>query len=136
MKRFLKRFYVKWCILSKYKWAKPVDFELTESEKVCLNICRNLIKHPDSKFLIAPLSGKRYIKNPKLELFVILDDRRISLTNHVYHYDVKLLDRDWDRLVNMYDTKTEKIRQGLEDEIKSQINHSLQSILDKIYKNF
>ena len=61
-----------------------------------------------------------------------MDDRKISITNHVYHYDVVLSQRDWDKLVVLYDNKTEKIRNGFEDEIKSQIVHSLSSILEKI----
>jgi hypothetical protein len=132
MKRIFKRLYVKWSLLTKYKWFKAEEDNLTENEKSAISICRNLIRHNDSKFLIAPLSGKRYIKNSSLDLFVILDDRRISLTNHVYHYDVRLLQRDWDRIVGMYDNKTEKIRLDLENQIKSQINYSLQTILEKV----
>jgi hypothetical protein len=67
-----------------------------------------------------------------LGLFIVMDDRKISITNHVYHYDVVLSQRDWDKLVILYDNKTEKIRNGFEDEIKSQIVHSLSSILEKI----
>ena len=111
---------------------KSGDDELSENERTCVSICRGLIRHDDSKFLIAPLSGKRYIRNTTLDLFVILDDRRVSMTNHVYHYDVRLVQRDWDRLITMYDGKTEKIRIDLENQIKSQINYSLHTILEKV----
>jgi len=50
----------------------------------------------------------------------------------VYHYDVSLYDREWDRLTRMYDNKTEVIRQQYKEEVKSQIKHSLRTILDKI----
>lgn len=132
MKRILKRLYVRWSILTRYKWMKTETEELSENEKTCVSICRGLIRHNDSKFLIAPLSGKKYIRNTTLDLFVILDDRRVSMTNHVYHYDVRLTQRDWDRLVTMYDNKTEKIRLDLENQIKSQINYSLHTILEKV----
>ncbi len=105
---------------------------MSEAESVCLSICRSMISHPDSKFLIAPLSMKRYIKNELLGVFVILDDRTVSITNHVYHYDVKISQRDWDRICSMYDGKTEKIRNEYEDEIMTQIQHSLRNIKDKI----
>jgi len=131
MKKLFRRLYVKWTIWSRYKGLKPIEL-LTENQRICLAICRSLITHPESKFLIAPLSGERYIKNAELGLFVVLDDRRISITNHVYHYDVILLDREWDRLSKMYDSKTEKIRQEYKEEIKAQIKHSLRTILDKI----
>jgi len=97
-----------------------------------MSIARSLITHPESKFLLAPLSGKRYIKNAELELFCILDHGTISITNHVYHYDVVVGDRNWERLSNMYDGKVETIRQEYEDQIMSQIEHSLENIIKKV----
>ena len=106
--------------------------EVNQNERLCKSICYKLINLPDSKFLIAPISGKRYIKNSRLELFVILDDKRISITNHVYHYDVVFTDRDFDRITRMYDNKTETIRQEFENDMKSQIQSSLSTILDRL----
>jgi len=131
LKRVLKRLCVKFTLWHKYRFFTEKS-RLSENEKICTAICRRLINHPDSKFLIAPLSGKKYIKNVVLGLFILMDDRKISITNHVYHYDVVLCQRDWEKLNVLYDNKTEIMRQGYEDEIKSQIVHSLSSILEKI----
>lgn len=130
IKRFFKRLSVKFLIWLNYGFKNKRI--LTENEMICKSICRKLINHPESKFLIAPLSGKRYIKNSNLELFVILDEQKISITNHIYHYDVFLDVREWDRLVRMYDNKTEVLREEYENEIKSQIVHSLSTILTKV----
>ena len=105
---------------------------LEDNERICTSVCRKLINHPNSKFLIAPLSMKRYIKNSELELFIVLQDRQISITNHVYHYDVVISNRNWERVTTMYDNKTEKIRQEFETEMSSQIKHSLSTILSKL----
>ena len=78
------------------------------------------------------MSGKRYIKNVDLSLFVILDEGRVSVTNHVYHYDVTLSFKEFNRLRRMYDNRTERDREIYEDEIKSQIVYSLSNILDKV----
>lgn len=131
MKKFFKRLYVKWVIWLRYKTLKTSE-ELNDNQRICLSICRSLINHPDSKFLIAPLSGERFIKNSELRLFVILEGRQISITNHVYHYDVTLYDREWDRLTRLYDNKTEFTRQQYKEEVKSQIKNSLRSILDRV----
>lgn len=131
IRKFFKQLYVKYSLKSKYKWLQTND-EKSETEKLCLSICRSMISHPNSKFLIAPLSMVRYIKNEELGLFVILDDKSISITNHVYHYDVRVSQRDWDRITTMYDGKTEKIRKEYEDEIMTQIKHSLKNIHDRI----
>jgi hypothetical protein len=67
-----------------------------------------------------------------LKIFIILDDKKVTITNHVYHYDVILPQRDWDRLVLMYDNKTESIREEFETEMMSQIVCSLSTILSKV----
>lgn len=131
LKKVLKRWYAKFTLWHKYRFFTEKS-RLSDNEKICTAICRRLINHTDSKFLIAPLSGKKYIKNVVLGLFIVMDDRKISITNHVYHYDVVLSQRDWEKLNVLYDNKTEIMRQGYEDEIKSQIVHSLSSILEKI----
>ena len=130
-KRLIKKVLYKTIKFFKHKMTNgnPV-FE--DNEKICAAVCRKLITHPNSKFLIAPLSMKRYIKNSELDLFIVLQDKRVSITNHVYHYDVSMTDRNWDRITNMYDNKTERIRQEFETEMKSQIKHSLSTILTKV----
>jgi ABC-type transporter Mla maintaining outer membrane lipid asymmetry ATPase subunit MlaF len=95
-------------------------------------ICRKLISHPDSTFLIAPLSHKRYIKNDSLGMFIVLSNSRINITNHVYNYDVSLTHTISDKLNNMFDKKVESLRLEFETEIKSQIKHSLTTILGKL----
>jgi hypothetical protein len=95
-------------------------------------ICRRLISHPDSKFLIAPLSHKRYIKNDPLGMFIVLSNNRINITNHIYNYDVNLSPAISDKLNDMFDNKVELLRQTFETEIKSQIKHSLTTILEKL----
>lgn len=131
MKKMFKRLYVKWVVWLRYKTLKNSE-ELNDNQRICLSICRSLINHPESKFLIAPISGERFIKNTELRLFVILEGRQISITNHVYHYDVTLYDREWDRLTRLYDNKTEFTRQQYKEEVKSQIKNSLRTILDRV----
>ena len=100
---------------------------------MCKSICRKLITSEGSKFLIAPLSSQRYIKHSELGIFVILDDKKISIINHEYYYsNILLSNRDWDKLTKMYDTKVERVRQELKNEMKSQIKYSLKGILDRV----
>jgi len=130
IKRFAKRKYVQWL-----SWNRNLGKEvqkISQTEKMCMSITRMMITHKDSKFDIGPLSSKRYIVNEELELFIILDKGNISITNHIYHYDVVVTDRNWERLIKMYDGKVETIIQKYEDRIMSQITHSLHKIQDKI----
>lgn len=131
IKRFLKRSYVKWVLFNR-KMNNPDYNKVSETQKKCMSIARVLITHPDSLFLSAPLSHKRYIKNSTLDLFLILEGKVLSITNHIYHYDIVISDLNYVRLTKMYDEKVETIRQQYEDEVMSQIVHSLDIILNKI----
>ena len=108
------------------------EIEKSGHEKMCGAICRSLIKHPDSKFSIAPLSDKKYIVNETLDIFVVMVDRKIEITNHVYHYIINMEEREMTKLKNMFDNKLESIRVKYENEIKSQIDSSLSKIYEKV----
>ena len=62
----------------------------TNNEIKSSAIFRKLVNHPGSTFLIAPLSLKRYIKNEKLGIFILLSDLRLNITNHIYNYDIDI----------------------------------------------
>lgn len=132
IKRFFKRLTVKRILKAK----KQFDYQdpgLLGDIHICKSICRKLITSEGSKFLIAPLSYQRYIKHSELGIFVILDDKKISVINHEYYYsNILMTNRDWDKLTKMYDTKVERIRQELKNEMKSQIKYSLKGILDRV----
>ena len=112
-------------------WLKTPE-DLVGYEKTCTAICRKLITHKNSKYTIAPLSEKRYIINKDLDIFVVIVDNRVEITNHVYHYIIKLSEKDVTKLKKQFDNKVEQIRLDYESEIKSQINNTLSTILDKV----
>ena len=94
-----------------------------------------MISHPKSDFMIAPMSNKRYIINEDLSLFVIVDFGRVEITNHVFHYNVKLSSRDFERLTYLYDNEVEKRRNLTEAEVKGNIKNSLIKVYEKICNN-
>jgi hypothetical protein len=103
-------------------------------EPISCAIVRKMIVHPDSKFTIAPLSEKRYIVNKSVDIFVIIEDSKVEITNHVYHYVVTLGERDMNKIKKLYDQKVEDERLAYEEQIKSQIKNTLHTIYDKISK--
>ena len=118
MKRIFK-FFKRLVIRRIAKTRNQFDYQdpgLLGDVHICKAICRKLITSEGSKFLIAPLSSQRYIKHSELGIFVILDDKKISVIIHEYYYsNILLSNRDWDKLTNMYDTKVEGIRQELKN---------------------
>jgi len=104
-----------------------------EEELFCIEICKKLIPYTESKLQYAPLSNKRYIKNDVKDMFIVIQDRTISLINHVYSYNVYIEnDKLYNEVLYIFDSELERRRLLLEDEIKSNIKHSLKTILQKV----
>jgi hypothetical protein len=107
-----------------------------EEEMFCIEICKKLVPNENSKLTIAPVSNKRYIKNDEKDMFIVIYDRTISLINHVYSYNVFIeSDKLYEEVIKLFDNELDKRRIELEDEIRSNIKHSLKSILDKVSQN-
>lgn len=131
-KRFIKRFKLRFYLMGKKSPIHTYEEDAVTYEKTCFKICLKLISNPDSEFMIAPMSGKRYIRNETLSMFITLDYGRVEITNHVFNYNVKLLNRDWERLIYIYDTETEKRRSDMEKEVNSNIKNSLDHVLQRL----
>ena len=117
MKKFFNRLYkrlkVRASRVGRSSSLKTYE-EVEQHEKTAFKICLKLISDKDSDFMIAPMSQKRFIINEKLNLFILIDYGRVEITNHIVHYDVKLLTRDYERITYLYDTETEKRRTNTE----------------------
>jgi hypothetical protein len=136
IERFFKRIKLKMYIWS-LKGGSALsnqEEDISLYEKACFQICLKAIKNKNTKFMIAPMSQKRYLENKEMDIFITMNDGRIDLTNHVYHYDVKLSKRGWERITYVFDNEAEKRRLDYEDVVNSQIKNSLHNILERISK--
>ena len=137
MKKFFKRLYKRFKVrLSKIGRSSAMKTyeEVELHEKTAFKICVKLISDKNSDFMIAPMSQKRFIINEKLNLFIIIDFGRVEITNHVFHYDVRLSNRDYERITYLYDTETENRRVKTEVTIKSNIKNTLEKVYEAISK--
>jgi hypothetical protein len=108
--------------------------EVEPHERTAFKICLKLISDKDSEFMIAPMSQKRFIINENLNLFILIDYERVEITNHIFHYDVRLSNRDYERITYLYDVETEKRRSNTEMTIKSNIKNTLEKVYEAISK--
>jgi len=106
---------------------------IPEEEKISVEICKKLILDPDSELTFTPISGKRFIKNESKNMFIVIEHHTINLINHVYSYSIYFSSlSDYKEIIQSFDGILENKRQSLEDEIRSNIQHSLQTILKKL----
>lgn len=97
-----------------------------------IKIFKSLLYNSDTLLLISPLSNKRYLKNDKKGLTIILDKNTVNIINHIYSYSVVLDDPNVTQIVNLFNQEVERRRNEFEREITSNIKHSLKTILHKI----
>jgi hypothetical protein len=81
---------------------------------------------------MSPISGKRYIKYDEGHIFIIIQNRQMTIVNHQYSYTIDIEGRPFERISKLFDNEIERRRQIMEDEIKSNVKHSLQNIFKNI----
>lgn len=112
---------------------KPI---ISKEEYICYDICVNLIQNENSKLTFAPVSLKRFIKLDEKDMFVVIENRTVNIINHVYSYSVYMENEElFGDILKTFDQTLETRRQSLENEIRNNIQHSLQNILEKIKLN-
>ena len=133
IKRKIKRRAVRKKLLKLKNLYDIVDAGKLADIDDCKFIFRNVLRHPNSIYEIAPLSDHRIIENKKLGIFIILDDKKITIINHVCYYsNIPLTDRDWKKITKMYDHKVQLNRMQRIEQMKSQVEYSLSKLKNKI----
>jgi hypothetical protein len=124
-------------LLKKYLWYKKnfvstdmKDVLLAPNELKALSIATYVLKNSNSELSLCPITDKRYIKYN--DYFIVITEDRIQLVNHVYAYDVNISGKKFYNLKKNFDTRLYKKFKGIEDEILSNVKHSLDTILSDI----
>ena len=61
-------------------------YKPNEKEKLILDVINNLCEHPDTDIQMAPISGRYFLVNKRLEYWVKIGDDGINITNHKFTY--------------------------------------------------
>lgn len=133
IKRKLKRRAVKKKLLEIQNLYDFVDPGRLADINDCMFIFRNALKHPNSIYEIAPLTTHKIIENKKLGIFIILNNKTITVINHVCYYsNIPMTDRDWNKMINMFNYRVQKNRMEKIDQMKSQVEHSLSKLKNRM----
>ena len=112
--------------------ARKMDYQRgnrTKYELDCISICKKLIDKPDSQLLITPLSNKKYIYNAANSIFITIEGNTVNVINHKYSYTISIQDKSKEEILNHFNIVLENQRLKMEEEITSNIKHSLRNIL-------
>ena len=130
VKKYFRQLYIKF-----YKWNTKMDRILKSNyESVAIKICRKEINFDSATLLICPKTGKRYVKNDMLKNYIIIQPNQIDIINHTYQYNVPICPKTYSTVVNIFDGHVEERRQKMEDEIRSNVTYSLESIYNNLNK--
>jgi len=97
-------------------------------------ICKKIIENEKTTLHIAPLSGKRYLRQEKGNLFIIIGKETIEIINHVYSYIIPMNSIILRKITKSFDNRMEVIRNNMENEIKNNIQNSLTRLLRDLNK--
>ena len=126
-RRWIQRMYIDSVRKLDYERGHKTKYELD-----CLSICKKLIEKPDSQLLMTPLSNKKYIYNSENSIFITIEGNTVNVINHKYSYTVSVQDSTKKEIVDYFNSVLETQRLKMEDEITSNIKHSLKNILQTL----
>lgn len=106
----------------------------TEKEEKVIYIIRTLIRDETSSMFMAPISGKKYIKNEKRGMFVIIDDVNITLSSNIsmFYYNIIVHTDVYKILSRNYNNVLESRRNKMEIETTNGITSNLDFIASHI----
>lgn len=107
--------------------------KITEEERHAVDIAKKLIISTDTDLYLAPLSHKRILVNEPKKIYILIENRNITIINHVYSYNVYIEnDELFNTLIDMFNSISEKKKEMIEKQIRNNIEHSLKKISESL----
>ena len=107
------------------------QYNPTKKEQLVLNIIKGLMEHDDTDIKMAPISGRYYIVNKRLEYWAKISEDGISITNHKFTYSSATAVAFYDMVIALVKEAIEKHR----NEFESTVFQNEVELLEAIFKN-
>ena len=117
---------INWLIEKMIPKYKP-----NEKEQLILDIVLNLCEQPDTDILRAPISGRYYLVNKRLEYWVRLWEDGITITNHKFTFTNTSLQSFQSIVIDVVVKAIEKSR----DEFETAVFQNEVELLENIIAN-
>jgi hypothetical protein len=106
-------------------------YKPNEKEQMILEVVTNLCEHSDTDILMAPISGRYYIVNKRLEYWVRVYDNGITITNHKFTFSNTSPQMFQDMIIEIVVNAIEKSR----DEFETAVFQNEVELLENIVSN-
>jgi hypothetical protein len=106
-------------------------YKLSEKETLILEVVTNLCEQSDTDILMAPLSGRYYIVNKRLEYWVRVFDDGVTITNHKFTFSNTSPQGFQYMVIKIVEAAIEKSR----DEFETSVFQNEVELLENIVSN-
>ena len=107
-------------------------YKFNEKEQLILDIVTNLCKQSDTEIKMAPISGRYFLVNKRLEYWLRIGDDGITITNHKFTLTNTINSEYQKKLIAMIDTFIEADRNEFEQTIFQNEVELLENIISNI----
>jgi hypothetical protein len=107
-------------------------YKPNEKEQLILEVITHLCQHSETDILMAPLSGRYYLINKKLEYWVRVYDNGITITNHKFTFSNTSPQTFQDMIVELISNAIEKSRDEFETAVFQNELELLENIVTSI----
>lgn len=115
-------------------WIKKTlipTYKLNDKETLILEVVNNLCSQQDTDILMAPISGRYYIVNKRLEYWVRVFDDGVTITNHKFTFSNTSPQGFQHMLIKVVEAAIEKSR----DEFETAVFQNEVELLGNIVSN-
>jgi hypothetical protein len=106
-------------------------YKPNSKEKLILDIVNNLCEQPDTEIKMAPISGRYYLVNKRLEYWVRIWEDGITITNHKFTFTNTALQSFQEGVIKIVENAIEKSR----DEFEQAVFQNEVELLENIVSN-
>jgi len=98
-------------------WLKETispSYKPNEKEQLILDVVENMCNQSDTDIKMAPLSGRYYLVNKRLEYWIKIYDNGITITNHKFTFSHYAAQAYQDLIIRKVEAAIEKSRDEFE----------------------
>ncbi len=107
-------------------------YKPNEKEQLILDIVTNLCEQSDTDIKMAPISGRYFLVNKRLEYWVRIWEDGITITNHKFTFTNSALQSFQSKVINIVEASIEKSRDEFEQAVFQNEVELLENIIGNI----